>query len=59
MYENQSRPREENREDMTGLEVEDQERREHSRLNATREDLSRQVVPEVGFLVGEQAPIPG
>ena len=59
MYENRSRQRDDNREDMSGSEVEGQERHERGRRNATREDLSRQVVPEVGIFVGEQVPIPG
>ena len=59
MCKNRSRQRDDNREDMSGSEDEGQERRERCRLNATREDLSRQVVPEVGFFVGEQVPIPG
>ena len=44
MYENRSRQRDDNREDILGSKVEGQERRERCRLNATKEDLSRHVV---------------
>ena len=58
-YENQRRQRVQAETNMTEGKVGYQERRERCRLSAAKEEMSRQVVPEVGSLNGEQAPVPG
>ena len=57
-YENQGRQRVQAGGDVTEEEAGYQERRERCRLSAAKEGMSRQVVPEVGSLNGEQAPVP-